>query len=305
MKTLRLILLVVAAIAIGIIYLTWGSPSHLILTQVRLPRLLLTVLTGTILGGVGSVYQLMLSNPLAEPYILGISSGSAFGSILMGVLGLSLLMPLGGFVGAMLTMFIVWGLAGRKGSFDRSRLLIGGVITGMFFGAGISLLMYLFLKDTVVILGTLMGNLGHIFSVTEYRIFLGLGALSLVLLFWLYSQSSTLDIMSGSDLYAGSVGIKVSKLRKRVFVLSSVLIGITVAFAGIIGFVGLIVPHIARFYVGPSQKKVYPLSLFIGAFFLLACDFIAQNITLLELPVGVITSAIGCPFFMWLMLKKS
>lgn len=305
MKPLRLSLLVAAAIAIGVIYLTWGSPSHLILTQVRIPRLLLTVLTGMVLGGVGSVYQLMLSNPLAEPYILGISSGSAFGSILMGVLGLSLLMPVGGFVGAVVTMFLVWGLAGKGGGFARSRLLIGGVITGMFFAAGISLLMYLFLEDTVIIMGTLMGNLGRIFTVGEYRVFLGLGALSLVLLFWLYSQSSTLDIMSGNDLYAGSVGIKVSSLRKRVFVLSSILIGITVAYAGIIGFVGLIVPHIARFYVGPSQKKVYPLSLFIGAFFLLFCDFIAQNITVLELPVGVITSAIGCPFFMWLMLKKS
>ncbi len=305
MKTFRLSLLIIAAIAIGVLYFTWGQPSYLIQTQVRLPRFLLTVLTGMVLGGVGSVYQLMLSNPLAEPYILGVSSGSAFGSILMAVLGLSLLMPLGGFVGAMVTMFLVWGLARKGGGFARSRLLIGGVITGMFFSAGISLLMYLFLEDTVVIMGTLMGNLGHIFTTGEYRVFLALGALSLLLLLWLHGQSTTLDIMSGSDLYAGSVGIKVSSLRKRVFVLSSILIGITVSYAGIIGFVGLIVPHIARFYVGPSQKKVYPLSLFIGAFFLLFCDFIAQNITVLELPVGVITSAIGCPFFMWLMLKKS
>lgn len=305
MKAFKLSLLFLFAIAISIIYLSWGKPSGMILTQVRLPRMLLTLITGMVLAGVGSVYQLMLSNPLAEPYILGISSGSAFGSILMGVLGLSILMPLGGFAGAILTMFMVWGLAGRRGSFERSRLLIGGVIMGMFFASGISLLMYLFHEDTVIILGTLMGNLGRIFSFNEYRAFLALATLCVILLAWLFTQSSTLDIVSGSDLYAGSVGIKVSNLRKRVFVISSLLIGITVAYAGIIGFVGLIVPHIARFYVGPSQKKVYPLSLFIGAFFLLFCDFIAQNITVLELPVGVITSAIGCPFFMWLMLKKS
>lgn len=304
MKAIRFILLFLAALTIGILYLGWGNPSGFIMAQVRIPRLVLTLVTGMVLGGVGSVYQLMLSNPLAEPYILGISSGSAFGSILMGVLGLTILMPLGGFAGAIVTMFLVWALAAKKGGFERSKLLIGGVITGMFFAAGISLLMYLFHEDTVIILGTLMGNLGRIFSVSEYRVFLALTAMCLMLLAWLFGQSSTLDIMSGSDLYAGSVGINVGNLRKRVFVISSLLIGITVAYAGIIGFVGLIVPHIARFYVGPSQKKVYPLSLFIGAFFLLLCDFIAQHITVLELPVGVITSAIGCPFFMWLMLKK-
>jgi len=256
-----------------------------------------------VLGGVGSVYQLMLANPLAEPYILGISSGSALGSILLGVLGLGLLMPLGGFAGAMLTMVLVWGLAGKGGHFEKGRLLIGGVIAGMFFASGISLLMYLFHEDTVIIMGTLMGNLGRIFSINEWRVFLGLVLICLAILYWLYRQSTTLDIVSGGDVYAGSVGIEVSVLRKRVFVLSSILIGIVVSYAGIIGFVGLIVPHVARHFMGSNQKRVYPLSLFLGALFLLACDLAAQHLTVLELPVGVITAAIGCPFFMGLMLR--
>lgn len=305
MKRLSLAAIILAALAISILYLFIGSPSAFILWQVRVPRMLLTLLTGMVLGGVGSVYQLMLGNPLAEPYILGISSGSAFGSILFGVLGLIVLMPLGGFAGAILTLFIVWSLARRRGHFERGRLLIGGVIVGMFFASGISLLMYLFREDTVIILGTLMGNLGRIFSFNEWRVFLVLAGLSVLVLIWLYRQSVSLDVLSSGDVFAGSVGIDVSKLRKRIFVLSSLLIGIVVSYGGIIGFVGLIVPHVARYYTGSMQKKVFPVAAFLGAFFLLFCDLIAQRLTVLELPVGVITSAIGSPFFMWLMLRDN
>ncbi len=110
--------------------------------------------------------------------------------------------------------------------------------------------------------------------------------------------------MSGGDFYAGSVGIDVPRLRKRVFAATSVLIGITVAYAGIIGFVGLIIPHIVRFFVPSGQKRVYLYSLLTGGVFLLACDLIAKNIAVIELPVGVVTAALGCPFFMWLLLRK-
>ncbi len=285
-------------------YLYSGGADGNIIINVRLPRLVLTLFTGMALAGIGSVYQLMLANPLAEPYILGISSGSAFGSILFGVLGLTLLMPVGGFLGAGITLAVVWVLARRQGSFDRSRLLIAGVVAGMFFSAGISLIMYLFQKDTMIILGTLMGNLGHVFTVGEWRFFLVLAAVSALILAWLYFKSNALDIMSGGDFYAGSVGIDVPRLRKRVFAATSVLIGITVAYAGIIGFVGLIIPHIVRFFVPSGQKRVYLYSLLTGGVFLLACDLIAKNIAVIELPVGVVTAALGCPFFMWLLLRK-
>lgn len=156
----------------------------------------------------------------------------------------------------------------------------------MFFASGISLLMYLFHEDTIIILGTLMGNLGRIFSINEWRVFLGLALACAAILYWLYRQSTTLDIVSSGDVFAGSVGIDVAALRKRVFVLSSILIGIVVSYAGIIGFVGLVVPHVARFYMGSGQKRVYPFSMFLGAFFLLGCDLLAQHLTVLELPVG-------------------
>ncbi|HOH82380.1 MAG TPA: iron chelate uptake ABC transporter family permease subunit, partial [Candidatus Syntrophosphaera thermopropionivorans] len=175
---------------------------------------------------------------------------------------------------------------------------------GMFFSAGISLIMYLFQKDTMIILGTLMGNLGHIFTQSEWHFFLFLLVVSIVILGRLYFRSTALDIMSGGDIYAGSVGIDVQKVRKELFLLTSVLVGITVSYAGIIGFVGLIIPHIVRFFIPSGQRKIFLYSLITGGIFLLCCDLIAKNITVIELPVGVITSALGCPFFIWLLLKK-
>ena len=303
-KVVFYILTGLGGLALLALSLWGGAASGNIVWQLRWPRLLLTFLTGISLAGIGSVYQLMLVNPLAEPYILGISSGSAFGAILTGVLGFSLLMPLGGFLGAGLTLLLVWRLAQKKGSFDRSRLLIAGVIAGMFFAAGISLVMYLYQKDTMIILGTLMGNLGRAFTRAEWNFYLALAVITLVSLARLYYRSTALDIMSGGDIYAGSVGIDVARVRKEIFLLSSVLIGITVAYAGIIGFVGLIVPHLVRFFVPAGQKRVFLASVALGGLFLVLCDLIARNLTAIELPVGVITAAVGCPFFMWLMLKK-
>ena len=297
-------LLCMFSLAIVLLYLFYGQPDANIITQVRIPRLILTLVTGMTLAGIGSVYQLMLANPLAEPYILGISSGAAFGSIVAGLMGFLVLMPLGGFAGASLTMLIVWRLAQHHGRFDKGRLLIAGVITAMFFAAGISLIMYLNLEDTALIMGTLMGNLGRIFSIQEWYVFLGLVLLSLVLLGYLFFKSHDLEVLSCGDEYAASLGIEVQRLRTLVFVISSVVIGICVSYAGIIGFVGLITPHVVRFFIPSSQKKIYVVSLILGGVFLLLCDLLAKHLLAIELPVGIITSFIGCPFFMWLLLKK-
>jgi len=302
-------LLTLATLCVGssiiALYLFLGYPDMNIVAQVRIPRLILTLFTGMTLAGIGSIYQLMLANPLAEPYILGISGGSAFGAILFGISGAIALMPLGGFLGAGLTLIIVWTLAQKQGKFDRTRLLISGVIAGMFFGSAISLVMYLDHQDSLLILGTLMGNLGRIFGRTEWYLFLGLAAASLYLLYILYRRSVTLEVISGGDHYASSVGIDVARTRREIFIITSILIGVVVSYAGIIGFVGLIIPHIVRFFVPSGQKRIFLLSMWTGAIFLLFSDLLAKNLTTIELPVGVITAAIGCPFFMWLLLSKT
>jgi len=303
-RHLFLILMLMVGLGLMTLYLFWQNPGPYIIWQVRVPRLILTLVSGMSLAAIGSVYQLMLGNPLAEPYILGVSSGSAFGSILFASLGMIILMPLGGFIGAIITMLLVWRLAQKRGSFDPQRLIIAGVIVGMFFSSAISLMMYLNRQDTVLILGTLMGNLGRIFSYTEYRVFLALSSLVIGLLGWIYLKSRALDILSSSDLYAASVGIEVERLRRQLFFASSLIVGIVVSYAGIIGFVGLITPHIMRLMGYKNQKQIFPMGAIFGASFLLVADFFAKNLSGIELPVGVITAAIGCPFFIYLLLRK-
>ena len=285
------------------LYTTYGVSSMHILWALRFPRLLLTLLSGFVLAGVGFSFQVMLDNPLAEPYILGISSGAAFGSILAAVSGLYLLMPIFGFAGAFLTMILVWSLAHLGGQFDKTKLLLSGIIIGMFFSALISLIIYFNQQDIGNILSVLMGNLGHIFSNQEWKIFLVVLAISLFLMLYLFSLAKQLQILSTGDLVATSIGIDVKKLRRRIFLVSSLLTGITVAYAGIIGFIGLVVPHLVRMIFGSRQDIIY--SALGGAFLLLLCDFIAMHIAVVELPVGIITAFIGCPFFIYVMAKRA
>lgn len=295
---------IILSVVICYLYLVWGISSEWVLVKVRLPRFMLTLLTGMILAGVGSTYQMMLNNPLAEPYILGISAGGAFFATVAIVTGAAVLMPLYGFGGAILTMIIVWTLSHARGYFDKVKLILSGIIAGMFFSACLSLLMYLNQQDLSVIINILMGNLGHIFSNAEWSVFLVLFFLSLFLLLYLLLAANKLNIITSGDLAATTLGVDVKNLRKSIFFVSSILTGITVAYAGIIGFVGLIVPHMVRLRFGADQRMVFPLSIWGGAIFLLICDFLAMHLTTLELPVGIITAFIGCPLFVYLMIKK-
>ncbi|MCK4956755.1 MAG: iron chelate uptake ABC transporter family permease subunit, partial [Candidatus Cloacimonetes bacterium] len=199
-------------------YISFGTSSLRIVLAIRLPRLLLAFLTGLILAGVGFSFQVMLNNSLAEPYILGISSGAAFGSILAVVSGLYLFMPLFGFVGALLTMILVWSLAHIGGMFDKTKLLLSGIIIGMFFSALISLIIYFNQQDIGNIINVLMGNLGHIFSNLEWKIFITVFSFSIMLMLYLFSLSKQLEILSTGDLVAVSMGINVKNLRRRIFV---------------------------------------------------------------------------------------
>jgi cobalamin transport system permease protein len=306
MKRTKLLILFFIILFLGLIYFYFriGNPGIHIIQSVRIPRLLLTFLTGFILAGVGHTFQVMLDNPLAEPYILGISSGAAFGSILAAITGLFILMPIFGFAGALITMFIVWNLAHLGGYFNRTKLLLSGIIVGMFFSAVISLLMYLNMQEIGNIINILMGNLGRIFSHKEWNYFLIIFGISIVLMIYLFLLSHKLSILTTGDLVATSLGIDVKKLRRKIFVISSILTGVTVAYAGIIGFVGLVVPHLVRMLAEGNKRFVMIVSAFAGAFLLIICDLIAKHIAPIELPVGVITAFIGCPFFIFIMAKK-
>jgi len=299
-------LLFSSLIFIGIVslYSLYGFSDQFIFLNVRLPRLLLTIMVGMILSGVGSNFQILLNNPLAEPYILGVSSGAALAGIVAGLLGMSFLAPLFGFTGAIVSILIVWSLSRIGGHIDKVKLLFSGFIYGMFTSSIISFLMYINQKDVGTILPVLMGNLAHIFTHAEWIAFLISFCLAIIALIYLSFQSGALNIMASSEDAAQTMGVDVKKLRRNIFIIGSLLTGLAVAYAGIIGFIGLIIPHFVRMIVGADQKKVYPYSLFYGASFLLICDFLASHITVIELPVGIITSFIGCPVFLYLLLLK-
>lgn len=303
-KGVGIVFFLLLAALIIYVYLVFRTGSGFIIAQVRFPRLLLTFLCGFVLGGVGSVYQIMLNNPLAEPYILGVSSGAALGGVIAIIFGLYLFIPLFAFSGALLLILIVWYLSQLGGYFSSTKLLLSGIIAGMFCASFISLLLYLNQQELGSIIGILMGNLGHIFSVAEWRIFRIVAITAFLMMFYLYTLSDRLNILTSGDLLASSLGVEVKQVRRRVFVISSLLVGITVAYAGIIGFVGLLVPHIIRMLFGNNQRLVFPLSAVGGAFFLLVCDFLAMHLIAIEIPVGVITAFIGCPFFIYCFAKK-
>jgi len=303
----KIIFLTLLFILISILYIYFNYTDTNILLHIRLPRYMLVLFCGMVLAGCGSIYQVMLNNPLAEPYILGISSGAALGSILGGLTGYFVLMPVFGFVGSVATMYLVWFISHFDRQNSPNRLLFSGIIVGMFLSSLISLLMYLFQRDTALILGVLMGSTGHIFSQREWVYFCVSFAVSVCLLVYLFLLSNQLNILTSGDEVATSMGVNVKRLRMTIFFVSSVLIGLSVAFCGIIGFVGLIVPHLVRLAVGAEQKRVYVFSIIGGAVFMLVCDFLASQARLLagvELPVGIITSFLGCPLFVYMLFMR-
>jgi iron complex transport system permease protein len=296
-------LLLLITLGIIVLYVSWGRPGEHIFLTVRLPRFTLALLTGMVLAGVGYVFQIMLNNPLAEPYILGVSSGAAFGSILAGILGFYALIPVFSFGGAVVTILLVWTLSHLGGYFNKIKLILSGIIIGMFFSALISLIMYFNQKDIGNIINVLMGNLGYIFSYQEWNLFLGLFVLTILLLGYMFYLINQLLILTTGDLVATSLGVNVKKIRSRIFITASLLTGITVAYAGIIGFIGLIIPHLVRMMQGGNKRYTYLYSIWLGGVFLLICDLIAQHIAAIEIPVGIVTAFIGCPFFIFVMLK--
>ncbi|MCK4358739.1 MAG: iron ABC transporter permease [Candidatus Cloacimonetes bacterium] len=275
-----------------------------ILFGIRIPRIVLGLITGMVLATSGGVLQGMLNNPLAEPYLLGISSGAALGSIIAIVINKIFLMPIFGFLGALLTIILVWQI-GKKGKMiQRTQLILAGIIISLFFSAIIALLMSIFQRELGQIFSILMGNLGYIFSKSSISILWIMVGISIIGVTLLNIFSNRINILSLGDYMANSLGVNVYKTRKFLFVITSLLVGMVVAFTGIIGFVGLIIPHICRILVGPDNRYLLPLSGILGAGFLVFCDTIARSILVIELPVGVITALFGAPFFVYLLRKK-
>ncbi|MFE9493372.1 FecCD family ABC transporter permease [Streptomyces collinus] len=281
--------------------------DDLIVWQLRVPRALLAALVGAGLGVIGTAVQALVRNPLADPYLLGISNGASLGAVTAIVLGLGAGGALGlsgaAFVGALATFALVWAVARRGGGFAPLRLVLAGVAIGQFLSGFTS---YLVLQagdeqQTHSVLFWLMGSL----SGATWDL-LAVPAVAVpVALLWLQARARGLNALLMGDETAAGLGIDVTRLRRELFAVTSVLTGVLVAVSGAIAFVALMVPHVCRLVVGGDHRRLLPVSALFGALLLVVVDIVCRTaMDTQELPVGVVTSLLGAPALLYLLDRR-
>jgi iron complex transport system permease protein len=316
--SLSAFLIIVAAVGLSvgsvpipfsrIIGLMSGSGSvsetdRTILLSIRLPRIVLAILVGSGLSVAGAVFQALLRNPLAEPYILGISSGGTVGAIL--AIGLSLgasyiTTPVASFIGSAAVMFLVYSVAHRRGQLDTYTLLLAGVMIGAFFNAAVLLIIAVFNQELRNAFLWLMGNLSSANIESLVVVAPPLLLATCLLLF----QSRNFNLISTGDETAMQLGVEVTKVKRLSYLLASLITGLVVSVSGVIGFVGLIIPHICRMLFGPDHRLLLPASFLLGGSFLIIADILSRTLLApTEIPVGAVTAAIGAPLFVYLLRK--
>jgi iron complex transport system permease protein len=287
--------------------LSMSSEEEVILFSVRLPRIIFAGIVGASLSLGGVVFQAILRNPLADPYILGISGGSALGAIIGIVIGAGsfyLGVPLLAFLGALATVFLVFVVAGStRGPLQDNSLLLSGVVVNAFFSAAI--LFFLSVVNSMELHSItfwLMGDLSRA-SFKEICV----AALCLIIGFvLLYAQARKLNLVVQGEDTATHLGVNVERTKQWLLVITSLVISVAVSLAGIIGFVGIMVPHLMRLIFGSDHRLLLPVSALFGASFLIVADTIARIVLApAELPVGVITALCGAPYFIFLLKRKA
>lgn len=278
--------------------------ERLIILDIRLPRVLLALLVGAGLSVAGAVLQALLRNPLAEPYILGISSGGTMGTILVIALASGLsqyVAPAASFAGSALVMVLVYALAHRRGQLDPFTLLLAGVMVGAFFNALVLLTVALFNQELRNAFLWLMGNL----SGASGASLLIAGPLTLLAIIPAFLMARQYDLIATGDEAASQLGVDVRALRRRSYAIASLITGAVVSVSGVVGFVGLIIPHAVRMMFGPDHRLLLPASFLAGGAFLVLADTLARTIIApSEIPVGAVTAVIGAPVFIYLLRRR-
>jgi iron complex transport system permease protein len=290
-----------------------GSHDHLtgidqavpfVLLEVRLLRILTAALVGAALAICGVVFQGILLNPLADPYTLGGYSGAAFGASLALVANLTLnhyfSVPLFAFAGAVLTLLVVLRLSSFNGQMSTTTLILSGVIVGAILSAGISFLKYLADEQVAVIVFWLMGS----FASRDWHDVARIGVVLLVAMLIFLYYARDLNIMALGGRTAAALGVETARVRTILLITASLLAAVCVSVSGIIGFVGLIVPHLMRFVVGPDNRRLLPVSLLAGALLLLGADTVTRAVLPVEVPIGVLTALLGGPFFCFIFRQR-
>lgn len=283
-----------------------NETSSIIVLQLRLPRILLGAMVGAGLSVVGTSFQGIFKNPMADPFVLGISSGAALGATISIVYGDKInfggmsLTTLSAFGGAILTTLLVYNIARVGSKLQSVTLLLAGVAISYLLSALISLLMLFHRESIEKIVMWTMGNLSN--AGWEQVLLLACLIIPCTIIIWCYSRD--LNLLLLGDESARSLGVEVDKVKKLVLLVSTIMVAGVVSFSGIIGFVGLIIPHIVRMLFGSNHKVVLPFSSIIGASFMIICDTVARaSVPPAEIPVGIITSLLGVPFFLYLLYK--
>jgi iron complex transport system permease protein len=316
---LALLMVVVTAVAVGPYQLSardlfgfllakaTGAASPLpasaetVLLQIRLPRVLAATAIGAALAAAGAAYQSLFRNPLVSPDILGVSSGAAFGAVVGIFLSLPVLaIEVASFAGGLAAVIIAYGIAAAiRGRDAVLMLVLAGVVIGALFGAGVGLLKYLAdpYNQLPAITFWLLGSLAatNQRNLTSLLPAVAIGLVPLALLRW------RIDVMTLGDEEAAALGVDTRALRIVVIGAATLMTSAAVAASGIIGWVGLVVPHLARLVVGPAFVRLLPVSVLFGACYLLAVDTVARTLGSIELPLGVLTAALGTPVFLWLL----
>lgn len=277
-----------------------------IVLELRLPRILLAFLCGAGLAISGAILQQVTRNPLADPYLFGISSGASFGAVLMFTFlsGLSLtLLPVAAFAGGLLAVFVVVSIAGRSAFNQIERMLLAGVACSFMFSAGSSALLYH--SDPQAAASILFWTLGS-FSQAQWATLIAPAIVisACVILFFAFSRQ-VLAISSG-DESASTLGVNVSMVRLLMLIASSLIVAVIVASAGGIAFVGLLIPHIVRLVLGQRHLNNFFIIAMMGGLFMIYVDLVARTlIENQEIPLGIITSAIGSVFFLFVLKQRS
>jgi len=283
----------------------WRPEASTIIREIRLPRILLAMLVGASLAVAGTVLQALLRNPLADPYVLGISSGAALGDITALWLGgrIAAASPLMAFVGALLTMAWVYLLGRRGGRLASYTLLLAGVITASFLSAVILfVLSQLSTRDVRGAAFWLMGDLSVVTSV-QFRL---LFPCVLLVLVALYAFAKDLNVLLLGEEEAAHLGVNVARVQTAVYFLASLLTGVSVSVSGAIGYLGLLVPHLGRMLVGNDHRTLLPTAAFGGAIVLVTSDALARTVVApSELPVGAVTAVAGAPVFIYLLRRSA
>lgn len=286
---------------------SWTAAHETIVLSLRLPRALLAGIVGAALALAGAGFQAISRNPLADPYILGVSSGAAFGVVVGVVTGLAaggafLFLPLFGFLGALAAAVAVYTIASIDGRLPIQTLLLAGVVVSLFFASAIMLASALIQREELQgVVFYLMGNL----RVVSYPAIGAVVGCLLVGAALIYSQVLPLNLLSAGEEAAAQLGVEPERVKRIIFVACSLVTGAAVSASGSIAFVGLMVPHAVRLWLGPDNRLVIPASFFGGAIFLILADVVARTVAApTEIPVGAITAFLGAPFFAYLLRSR-